>query len=429
MLELLTFGIVEGIVVLAYGVIAVCAFAGVLVKENRWKILFLIMLLLSMQTVLYLTLGYELIWKLYPLHTHVPLILCVTVLFQVKLYDSFLYTMLAYMGYQIPAWISRLIYLVFPGNEMAHFIFHSITVVLTILFIFMRVGNSAKEILGRSVKTDILFGIVPVLYYIFDYVTTVWTDVLYDGNYHILSFMPVVICAAYIVYLSTLSKDHVQRVKAVEESSIIDNEMSIVQNEIDNLNELQQMAKIYRNDIHKHFATILEYINAGDTQRAIEYINDSIKAVDQITPHRFCENEMLNLILSHFAEIAESEQYEYSFQVGHVDDLPLTNIELCAIVSNTLENAYNELGILSEKEKKVELLFRQHNGMLIYSVSNTCRKDFVLEGDRPESKHGEAHGFGTKSIVSIVEDHHGLVDFRAKDGIFEIMISIPLKSK
>jgi len=239
--------------------------------------------------------------------------------------------------------------------------------------------------------------------------------------------MPVVICAAYIVYLATLSKDHMQRTDAIVESTILDNEMSIVHNEIDNLNELQQRAKLYKDDIQKHFASILAFIEAKDNKGAIEYINESIKAVDKITPHRFCRNEMLNLILSHFAEIAEAKQYNYMYKIDLPDELPLTNIELCAIVSNTLENAYNEMGVLEEKEKRVALSFCQHNGMLLYSVSNTCRRDFVLEGDRPESENGEAHGFGTKSIVSIAQDHGGTVDFRAKNGMFEIMIMIPLQ--
>jgi len=426
---LLTLGLVESIIALVYGIVVICAFAGVIDRKNLIKILCICIITLSVQTVLYFTIGYDLTWKLYPLHTHLVMILLIGVFFKIKLYYSFIYTMLAYMSFQIPAWISRLVYLVFPGNEIAHFILYYITVVLTVLFICFRVGNSANELLGKSIKTDLIFGIIPVLYYFFDYLTTVWTDVLYVGNYHVSAFMSVVICAAYVIYLSTISKDYVQRVEAVEESIIIANEINIVQNEIETSNELQQMAKLYRNDINNHFASILEYINEGDSKRAIEYINESISAVDKITPHRFCENEMINLILSHFAEIAEAEHYDYSFKVNTVNDLPLTNIELCAIISNTLENAFNEMGNLEDGNKRVELLFSQHKGMLIYSVSNTCRKDYVLEGDRPESKNGEIHGFGTKSIVSIAHDHNGLVDFRAKDGIFDIMITIPLKDR
>lgn len=426
MLELITFGLVESIIALIFGIVTVCSFAGVLVKKNWLKILYLLLITLSVQTVIFLTMGYDLTHKLYPLHTHLVLIVCVTEFFKIRLFYSFIYTMLAYLSYQIPAWISHLIYLVFPKNELVQFIFFLIIIVLTIYFIIMRVGNSANELLGRGLGTDLFFGLIPVLYYIFDYVSTVWTDALYVGNYHVVAFMPVVICAAYVIYLSVLSREHSQRVEAVVESTIIDNEMSIVQNEIENLNELQQMAKLYRNDINNHFATILEYVNAGDTKKAIEYINESIKAVDKITPHRFCENEMFNLILAHFAQIAEQEDYDYSFKVESIDNIPLTNIELCAIVSNTLENAFNEMGNLEDTDKKVELLFGKHNGMLVYTVTNSCRSDFVLKGDRPESQKGEGHGFGTKSIVSIVHGHGGIVDFRAENGIFEIMITVPL---
>jgi len=168
MLDLITFGLVESIIALAYGIVAICAFAGVLVRKNWVKILCLLFIMLSLQTVLFLTLGYDLTWKLYPLHTHLVIILCMKKFFGIRPYAAFVYTMLAYMGYQIPAWISRLVYLVFPGSEVAHFIFYSIGIVLTVFFIFTRVGNSANELLGRSVKADLLFGLTTFLYYLFD---------------------------------------------------------------------------------------------------------------------------------------------------------------------------------------------------------------------------------------------------------------------
>lgn len=426
MSEIITIGLVENIIVLAYGVIIVCALAGVLNWNNWVKILTMFAVLLTVETVLYLYLGYDLTKKLYPVHTHCLIILYLAEIFKVKLYYSAIYTMLAYMCCQIPAWIARLAYLIFPGNELVHFIIYIIIIIMSILFVFIRVGNSANEMLGRSKAADITFGIIPITYFVFDYVTTVWTDELYSGNYHIDSFMPILICITYIIYLSILSRDHVQRVEAVMESTIIDKEMGIVENEIENLNELQQMAKVYRSDIKKHFVNILEYIDSDDVGKAMEYINESVKAVDKITPYRFCENEMLNLILSHFAEIANQEKYDYSFKVENIEKLPLTNIELCAIVSNTLENAFNEMSNLVEEEKRVELIISKLNNMIIYSVSNSCDPELLLDGKRPESKKGEGHGFGTKSIISIAHSHGGLVDFKAENGIFETIVTIPI---
>ncbi|MDD6572249.1 MAG: hypothetical protein PUF12_07710, partial [Thermoflexaceae bacterium] len=93
--------------------------------------------------------------------------------------------------------------------------------------------------------SDMAFGIIPITYYCFDYITTVWTDLLYTGNYHVTQFMPFVICFAYIIFIIVLRNEQNQRIEAFKERSLVENQIAIVENEIEGLHELEQMSRIY----------------------------------------------------------------------------------------------------------------------------------------------------------------------------------------
>ena len=52
-----------------------------------------------------------------------------------------------------------------------------------------------------SRKMQCQFGVIPVLYYVFDYLTRVYTDLLSSGAPVVVEFMPFICCGAYLVFL------------------------------------------------------------------------------------------------------------------------------------------------------------------------------------------------------------------------------------
>lgn len=383
--------------------------------------------LLVIQAVIIYMVGLDFTLKLYPVHTHFVLILFLILLFKIRPYEAVIYVLLAYMCCQIPAWISKLITYVLPGNDFAECILYLIVVVVVFYNIYKYVGDLVKRMLGESLAADIVFGIIPITYYFFDYITTVWTDLLYEGNYHVTQFMPFVVCIAYVIFLIVLRNEQNQRIEAFKERALVENQIVIVENEIEGLHELEQMSRIYRHDMRHHFSLILGYIQENKISDAVSYINENIEEIEKITPQKFCDMEVLNLLLSHFATIANEEQIKYSFDVRLPITIPLSKMEICAMVSNALENAFNEVQELTE-QRSVDMVFCVHNGMLIFSVDNSCDKSFVFDGTIPQSVEGNGHGYGTRSIAAIAKKHNGIASFSAGDGVFKMMVTMPLNN-
>ncbi|MDD6571852.1 MAG: hypothetical protein PUF12_05600, partial [Thermoflexaceae bacterium] len=62
--------------------------------------------------------------------------------------------------------------------------------------------------------------------------------------------------------------------------------------------------RIYRHDMRHHFNLILGFIQEDKISEVVTYINENIEGIEKITPQKFCDMEVLNLLLSHFTTIA-----------------------------------------------------------------------------------------------------------------------------
>lgn len=106
----------------------------------------------------------------------------------------------------------------------------------------------------------------------------------------------------------------------------------------------------------------------------------------------------------------------------------MNDTELCAMLSNALENAINAAAqIEDEKLRKVHIQAVINSGKLVISTENAYVGKLEIEGELPKSKNKEAgHGFGIKSMIAIVERHGGLYSFETEGGVFILRLMLPL---
>ena len=136
---------------------------------------------------------------------------------------------------QIPAWISSLFSSDHGKWVYAEYIVYILIAAITLYFIIHYVSQPLYELINSSMQMTLIFMIVPLTYYLFDYITTVWTQLLYTGNYSVSQFMPLIICVSYLLFTVAYRNEQVKRMSAVWEKSILENELKEAENEIENL--------------------------------------------------------------------------------------------------------------------------------------------------------------------------------------------------
>ena len=124
--------------------------------------------------------------------------------------------------------------------------------------------------------------------------------------------------------------------------------------------------------------------------------------------------------------LTESEPYAAALQenqalqavLPHI--LPISESDLCVLLSNALENA---LHACKGADDSIEVQTYERNGKFFLQVVNDCReavrfKDGIPVTDRP------GHGIGVSSICAIVERYGGLYSFSVREGKIVLRVSL-----
>ncbi len=403
---------------LLFGVAVSVLFAGI---EPTWKnrrstILFCIFFLI-IQTICWWFFGLDLTSKLYPLITHLPLIFIFSIYYRRPWLISAVSVLSGYLCCQTPRWIGFLAGAFF-GNILADQLFYIAAVYLSYYFIKRYVAESIRQLIGRSNKSCMLLGGVPLFYYLFDYVTTIYTDVLYQGAEWAVQFMPSIISIFYFVFVILYYTETQKQAIAQRERDMLDIQLKQAQTEFASMREIQQNAAAYRHDMRHHITLLQGFISEGRINALKDYLQIVQSDIDDITPVRFCENDTINLILSAFASKAKQLNIRLTIAAKLPNSLPFSDTELCSLLSNALENAIHASEqILDSSKRLIQLRVYTKNSKLCIDIRNIYQTEPSFQQGIPIAKE-PGHGFGTKSMAHIVEKHGGVYQFSVKDGWF-----------
>ena len=164
-------------------------------------------------------------------------------------------------------------------------------------------------------------------------------------------------------------------------------------------------------------------IAAGKPEQASQYIRKVQSDIETITPRRYCENELVDLLCSSFAEKAQHAGARLDVDAKLPRELGISDAELCAVLSNALENALHAVAELPEEQRTVSLYCALRLEKLLIEVKNPYAGELTIS---PDGRPG--HGYGCRSIQTIAARTGGLCEFKAQNGIFCLQIVLPLKN-
>ncbi len=270
-------------------------------------------------------------------------------------------------------------------------------------------------------------GLLPLLYYVFDYLTTVYTDLLYSGNPYVVQIMPSIMAIGYILFVLIYQSRLEEQETIQQERYLLSLQLRRSQAEYTALCQMQEQANRFHHDLRHHTSLLMDYAEKGALPEIKAYLQDIQQNLDIVTFKRFCGHQVVDLVLSHFENQAVKAGIRLVVNAELPQTLPFKDTELCSLLSNGLENAiFAAAHVESEKERvvTVSLYMRQRN--LLLSIQNPYQGDITIVDGLPVAKRA-GHGLGTRSIVSIENQHGGLVHFSTADGIFLLRASLPIQ--
>ena len=159
---------------------------------------------------------------------------------------------------------------------------------------------------------------------------------------------------------------------------------------------------------------------------AIQEMEQTINIYDSLID---TENRALNIIF------AEKSLYcqKNNITINCIADGKKLNFmstsDVYSLFGNLLDNAIQSVMKLDNEKRFINLTIRQQAQFLSINSNNYFTGDIVMDNDLPVSSNQDKtiHGFGVKSMRTIVEKYNGTISFEVEDCIFNVNILIPLE--
>ncbi|MEL1135686.1 GHKL domain-containing protein [Desulfitobacterium sp. THU1] len=372
--------------------------------------------------------GEDFLYKSYPIITHIPLVILLVCYYKKPINIALVSVLTAYLLCTPRKWFGTIIsYFWGYSPDVSYWV----QIVITIPLMVLIIKTAAPIIVGlkqEGQKVISLFIYVPLTFYLIAYGITVYSDLLYSGGPAVVEFLDSAIVVVYFLFSVMYLKISKQKRDIARENANLQLLFKQSEFEMSALKETQKAVAIYRHDMRHHLSLIRGYLADGEQQQALDYIQLTQADIEEMTPDRFSNNNTVNLILSSFANKAKTNGVKFIVKANLPPSLPFPETELCALLSNGLENAISAASqVNDEHSRTVRANCQTHKGKLLILIENSYTGQLVMKNGLPQRPDNDSdHGFGTKSIMMIAEKHKGYCSFAANSAIFTLKIVLPL---
>ncbi len=180
----------------------------------------------------------------------------------------------------------------------------------------------------------------------------------------------------------------------------------------------------YKHDFHHHLQTLKGQLGAGETERALAYIDQldqQLMTVDNLVK---TGNISLDAILSAKTAQAKAADITVAVTAFVPDNLLITDLELSIVVGNLFDNAI-EACMLAQGERFIRIYMKMKGKMLYFSMLNSSGRKEQKKGTLFASHKKGLHGFGLRRAEAILKEHGGWCKYNSEDGAFTSEFLVP----
>ncbi len=181
-----------------------------------------------------------------------------------------------------------------------------------------------------------------------------------------------------------------------------------------------------RHDLRLHMATLRGFLANGETDKAIVYLDQYLENQKSQRLVRYSENPVVNILVSHYADIAKESKIAFSTRIQISGDLSVQDTDLSAMLGNLLANAICAAQKLPASERAIKLGMMQKGNMLVLTVDNSFNGKVQKKGGAYLSTKPEHSGLGLSILSDLAKKYHGGVEFRHDKDMFYSSVMLRL---
>ena len=234
-------------------------------------------------------------------------------------------------------------------------------------------------------------------------------------------------CAQGILVLGyLLTETNYNYMKKSYEESAAEYQNKILNRQVEEVQNIYLTMRGWRHDYHNHLQTLKAHLKMGNVDLASEYLGNLEDDLDHVNEMIESGNVYLDAILNSKLSLAMKQDIEISYRAVVPEHLTVTEIDLCVLIGNLIDNAVESCEKVIEGRKFIRLYIGVLKNQLYLSVSNGTNEVVrKLDEEYITNKRGN-HGHGLKRINKIVEKYEGYINRKNEPGVFVTEIMLPL---
>lgn len=207
----------------------------------------------------------------------------------------------------------------------------------------------------------------------------------------------------------------------------IKNEM--LRKEIKEKENIYEEVRKTHHDFKNHIICIEKLLEQGKLELVSEYINNLKEEKFQVYTWIKTGNDVVDAILNQKKSEGMKKNIDIDMKVVIPDDINIKPMDLCVILGNALDNGIEANEKIKDIDKRnIKVRINPYKDYLFIEISNPTIFNPIDEyGQLKTSKaNKEKHGFGMKSMATVVEEYNGILNYEYDEGEFILSIMLPM---
>lgn len=178
----------------------------------------------------------------------------------------------------------------------------------------------------------------------------------------------------------------------------------------------------WRHDYRHHIQAMKAHAangEYGEIDRYLDMLDRDLTSVETVVR---TGNRMADAILNSKLSLAVERQIQIKAQAGIPVTLTVSELDLCIVIGNLLDNAIEACMALPPERRLIRLYMEMKGNYLYLSLTNTAggkkRRSFF-------TTKGEGHGLGLARVDAVVKKYGGYVKRASEDESFSTEVLLP----
>lgn len=249
-----------------------------------------------------------------------------------------------------------------------------------------------------------------------------------DERYSLMGLMLITVLMLFSIgSLFFIINMIIRNEKQRSEVELINKLMQTSYQQYDRMEEAHQRLRHVYHDLHNHLLCLKHLPTIEEMQAYISELEGQVKEFETF---RYTGNKALDIILSEKLHLCRAYGIEFDDQINISQLDFMSDVEICALFANSLDNAIEACQRMGDGEEKyIDMMCKVMNGFMVFKLVNSKVNEIKMVGNRLQTTKTdrEEHGIGLSSIQYIVDKYGGEMVINHSENEFHlsILIAIP----